>query len=158
MKTKYRVKLFNDFTEPYWESNDPEKSPIVVHTCIDEYVAYDEDAFKKILADFIDAPKKKLTEKEIRKDFDENRNPTLSSGRVEVIKKYYNGRFDLKKKVDADLSKVDIKKMKPEFPVVLKYKIPFEMNYFSCDDNDPCDRLTKMNDAYIEIEISKVDE
>ena len=47
--------------------------------------------------------------------------------------------------------------MKNGFPTLLKYGIPFEMNYFSCEDNDPYDKLTKMNDAYIEIEISKED-
>ena len=157
MKMKYRVKLFNDFSEPYWMSDDPSRSPVVNHVCSDEYVTYDEFTFKKILADFIDAPNKKLTDKEIRNDFDTNRDPKLSNSRIEVIKKYYNGRYALKKRIDSDLAKIDVKKMKPEFPIVLKYKISFEMNYFSCNDNDPCDKLTHMNDSYIEIEILKVD-
>ena len=154
MKTKYKVKLFNNFTEPYWTSDDPEKSPITMHKCIDEYVAYDEKVFRDILDGFLDAPKKALTEKDIRKDFDINREPRLSSSRVEAIKTYYNGRLALKKKVDADLAKIDVKKLKVGFPKMLKYNIPFEMNYFSCEDNDPCDKLTKMTESYIEIEIS----
>lgn len=157
MKTKYRVKLFNDFTEPYWERDNVEECPEVEHKNVDEYSTYDESAFRRILDDFLDAPEKKLTEKDIRADFDVNRMPKLSATRIEVIKAYYNGRLDLKKKIDADLAKIDAKKMKKGFPTLLKYGIPFEMNYFSCEDNDPCDRLTKMNDAYIEIEISKED-
>lgn len=155
MKTQYRVKLYNNFTEPYWKMNELKKSPIVDHMNVDEYVTYDEAAFKDILDDFLDAPKKKLTEKEIRKDFDENRDPKLSESRVEVIKRYYNGRFDLRKKIYDDLNDIDVKRMKVGFPKMLKYGIPFEMNYFSCEDNDLCDKLTKLNDAYIEIEISK---
>ena len=157
MKIKYRVKLFNDFTEPYWERDNAEESPEVEHKNIEEYTTYDKNAFRQILDGFLDAPNKKLTEKDIRKDFDVNRDPKLSATRIGVIKAYYNGRFDLKKKVDADLAKVDVKKMKKGFPTLLKYGIPFEMNYFSCEDNDPYDKLTKMNDAYIEIEISKED-
>jgi len=157
MNTRYRVKLFNDFVEPYWASDCPEKSSIVQHRNIEEYVAHDEKIFKQILDGFLDAPKKKLTEKEIRKDFDTNREPKLSDTRVNVIKAYYNGRLELKKRVDADLAKIDVKKMKKGFPTMLKYSIPFEMNYFSCEDNDPCDKMTKMVDSYIEIEISKED-
>lgn len=153
--TKYRVKLFNDFTEPYWTSDDPENGPIVTHKCIDEYEMDNEKAFRDVLDGFLDAPNKPLTEKDIRKDFDENREPRLSSSRVEVIKRYYNGRLALKKQVYADLAKIDMKKMKIGFPKMLKYNISFEMNYFSCEDNDPCDTLTKMNESYIEIEISK---
>ena len=157
MKTKYRVKLHNDFAEPYWASDNAESSPIVDHICIDEYVCYDYDVFKDILDGFLDAPKKKLTEKEIRQDFDEHREPKLSANKVEAIKTYYNGRHDLKKKVYADLAKVDVKKIKKDFPIVLKYGIPFKMNYFSCIDDDPCDSRTIQNDAFIEIEVSKVD-
>ena len=154
MKIKYRVKLHNDFTEPYWAQDNVESSPAVSHICIDEYVTYDKKVFKDILDGFLDAPKKPLTEKDIRKDFDENRDTKLSAEKVNVIKAYYNGRLALKKKIDAALAKVDEKKLKKDFPVVLKYGIPFEMNYFSCTDNDPCDKLTQQNEAYIEIEIS----
>lgn len=155
MKTKYRIKLYNDFTEPYWKVDNPETSPIVNHKLVDEYVTYNENAFRSILDDFIDAPNKKLTDKDIRKDFDENRKNRMSDNKVCEIKRYYNGRYDLKKKICNDLSKNDAKYIKIGFPVILKYCIPFEMNYYSCEDNDPCDKLTKMNDAYIEIEISK---
>lgn len=157
MKIKYRVKLYNDFTEPYWARDNIQDSPIVSHVSVDEYVAYDKEVFRDILGDFLDAPKKNLTEKDIRKDFDENRNPRLSNEKVNVIKAYYNGRLALKKKVDAALAKVDEKKLKKDFPVILKYGIPFEMNYFSCEDDDPVDKLTKQNEAYIEIEISRED-
>ena len=157
MKMTYRVKLFNDFTEPYWTSNDPENSSLVDYKNSEEYVAYDEETFKNILYGFIDAPKKKLTDKEIRRDFDENHDPKMSDDAVNMIKAYYNGRLELKKKIDADLAKFDMHKIKKNFPVMLKYKIPFEMNHFSCDDNDPCSKLTKMNDAYIEIEISNME-
>ena len=157
MKTKYRLKQLNDFTEPYWALDNDENSPIVTHRNIDEYECYDYDIFMRMLEECLDAPKKKLTEKEIRQDFDTNREPKLSASRVEAIKAYYNGRLELKKKVCEDIAKIDIKKMKKGFPILLKYGIPFEMNYFSCIDNDPHDKLTKMNNAYIEIEISKED-
>lgn len=155
MKIKYRVKLFNDFTEPYWMSDNPETSPIVKHRCIDEYICDDDKVFKQVIDDFLDAPKKKLTEKDIRHDFDENRGHMLSDNKVKAIQIYYNGRLSLKKKVYADLAKIKASRMKAGSPVVLKYSIPFEMNYFSCNDNDPCDKLTKMNDSYIEIEVLK---
>lgn len=157
MKMKYRVKLYNDFTEPYWARDNVEECPVVEHKSVEEYVAYDKLTFEKILEDLVDAPKKKLTDEEVRKDFDTSYQPKLSDSRVEVIKAYYNGRLKLKKKIDSDLAKVGIDKMKKGFPAMLKYNIPFEMNYFSCDEDDPCDKLTKMNDSYIEIEISKED-
>jgi hypothetical protein len=96
----------------------------VSHVSIDEYVAYDKEVFRDILGDFLDAPKKNLTEKDIRKDFDENRNPRLSNEKVNVIKAYYNGRLALKKKIDAILAKVDEKKMKNDFTVIHILKKP----------------------------------
>ena len=156
MKIKYRIKLLNDFEEPYWASDNVQDAPSVIHRNMDEYIVYDEKVFRSILDEFLDAPKKKLTEKEVRKDFDdEMRVHRLSKERVNAIMAYYNGRLALKNKVYSDLANIDTKKMKKDFPVVLKYCIPFEMNYFSCEDNDPCDKLTKMNDAFIEVEVSR---
>ena len=86
MKIKYRVKLFNDFTEPYWKRENVEESPEVEHKSIEEYTTYDKNAFRQILDEFLDAPNKKLTEKDIRKDFDVNRDPKLSVTRIGVIK------------------------------------------------------------------------
>ena len=151
---RYRVKLHNDFTEPYWKSDGVEHSPVVQHKSIDEYVAYDEAVFRSVLDDFLDAPDKKLSDKDVQRDFSSSRGTPLSRSRVDAIKAYYNGRLALKKKVHADLAKVDVKKLKAGFPVMLKYCIPREMNYFSCDDNDPYDAMTTLNDAYIEIELS----
>lgn len=155
MKTKYRVKLHNDFTEPYWARDNVEDSSIITHVNVDEYVTYDSKVFRDILDCFLDAPKKKLTSKDIHKDFDENCSRPLPDSKVNAIKTYYNGRLELKKKVDAALAKVDEDKLEAGFPAVFKYCIPFEMNYFSCIDDDSCDKLTKQNDAYIEIEISR---
>ena len=155
MKTIYKVKLMNDFTEPYWSANINKDKYIVRHKNFDEYIAYDKDVLKTIVEDLVDAPKNMLTEEDIRKDFDNNRNPKMPASKIEAIMVYYNGRFELKKKIDSDLAKIDVKNLLPEYPVVLKYNIPFKMNYFSCDENDPYDVLTKMNDAYLIIEISK---
>lgn len=150
LKTKYRVKLYSNFTEPYWF----DENPIVDHILSDEFMLYDYIIFRKIVDDFIDAPNEKMTDKDVRKQFDDAKRK-LSDTKVKVIKTYYNGRFELKKRIDADLAKVDIKKIKKDFPVILKYGIPFEMNYFSMEDNDPNDSKTRLNDGYIEIEISK---
>ena len=148
---KYRVKLNNVFDEPYWQNDDLEK--IVNHTSVDEYVTYNEGIFKAILDDFLDAPKKKLTADDIRKDFDDAHRP-LSNGRIKVIAAYYNGRLALKKKIYAALKKIDVESIDKYSVVLLKFNIPFEMNYFSCEDNDPCDAATKQLESYIEIEIS----
>ena len=150
LKTKYRVKLYSNFTEPYWF----DENPIVDHILSDEFMLYDYTMFRKIVDDFIDAPAEKMTDKDVRKQFDDM-NRKLSNAKVKVIKTYYNRRFELKKRIDSDLAKVNIKKIEKDFPVVLKYGIPFEMNYFSTEDNDPNDSKTNLNDGYIEIEISK---
>ena len=68
---------------------------------------------------------------------------------------YYNGRYDLMKKINDSLSKIDISNIKVNFPIMMKFNIPFAQNYFSCE-NDPIDAMTKQNDAYIEIEIAKI--
>ena len=52
MKIKYRVKLFNDFTEPYWKRENVEESPEVEHKSIEEYTTYDKNAFMQILDEF----------------------------------------------------------------------------------------------------------
>ena len=147
---KYRVKLHNDFIRPYCSDNNS----LCNHINIDEYVVEDAEVFKTILNDFLDAPKRKLTEKDIRKDFDDE-NRRLSSDKVKTIMEYYNGRYDLMKKINDSLSKIDISNIKVNFPIMMKFNIPFEQNYFSCD-NDPIDAMIKQNDAYIEIEISKI--
>lgn len=155
MKTKYKIKLFNCFIEPYWMSKDNYKT--VNHTNYDEYVIYDnEKQFKQILNDFIDAPNKKLTSKTVNEDFGKY-SEKLSDSKIKAIMAYYNGRYDLSKKIYSDLKSINAKKIKKNFPIVLKYIIPAEMNYFSCKDNDPCDKLTKCIDSYIEIEISSED-
>ena len=149
---KFKVMLYNDFTEPYSYGDDLDKC--VCHRETNEYTAYDEKTFYKVLDDFLDAPKKKLTAKDIRKDFDDIRRK-LSDEKVEVIRTYYNGRYDLSKKIHSKLDKIDFSKIDIDFPVVMKFNIPFHMNYFTCEDNDPYDAAVKMNDAYLYIEISK---
>ena len=105
--------------------------------------------------DFLDAPKKKLTETEIRKDFDDE-HIKLTNDKVKVIMAYYNGRYDIAKKIDSTLNKIDINKIDVNYPVLLKFNIPFGQNYFSCKDDDICDKLTVQNDSYIEIEIIRL--
>ena len=154
--TTYRIKVHNDFSEPYWASDNPEKSPIVNHVNYEEYaVDNDKQAFKKIIDDTLDAPNKPLTEKDVRQDFDVNREQKMSNACVDAVKKYYNGRLKLKKKISTDLDKIDLSKLSKSSSIKLKYNVPFEMNYFSCIDNDPCNGLVKMNCAFIEIEVSK---
>ena len=152
MKLKYRIKKLDDFTEPYCKS-DFKNNQLVDHVCYDEYETYDKDIFYSILNDFIDAPKKKLTQNDVKRDF-ESSEQTLSENSINKILTYYNGRFDLSKKINNDIKKA-IKNVKMNFPVVLKYDIPFEMNYFSCAD-DEYDSNVSMNKAYIEIELSYV--
>ena len=149
IKMQYRVKLHNDFTEPYYS----DVKSLCKHISNDEYVVEDLKLFKTILNDLLDSPKKKLTEKDIRKDFDDE-NRRLPDIKVKTIMEYYNGRYSLMKKINDALDKIDVNKMKMNFPVMMKFNIPFEQNYFSCD-NDPIDTMTKQNDAYIEIEIAK---
>ena len=151
-RLEYKIKLSNDFTEPYMYGSD--LSNIAIHRTTDEYVVYNEKTFYDALDEFLDAPKSKLSEKDIHKDFD-SKNCILSDAKAEVIKEYYNGRYELSKKIYAKLKKIDFSKIDPYFPIVMKFKIPFHMNFFSCEDNDPYDKCIKMNDAYIEIEISK---
>lgn len=154
MKIKYRVKLHNDFDAPYWKNDDLSK--MAKHLSIDEYITYDEDVFNDILVDFIDAPKKKLTSEDVQKDFGENRTTKISEKCIDAIKAYYNGRFELKKRVDSMLKKINIDKIDEATPVMMKFNIPFELNHFSCEDDDLYDKLTKQLEAYIEIEISRV--
>ncbi len=156
-RTKYRVKLLRDFNEPYLPASSSDDNVMVVHKTVDEYTTYSEDVFKRIIAEFIDAPSQKLTETSIRIDF-EDTGSKLSSTSIENIKRYYNGRFMLKKAIDADIARVDTRAMKPESPVVLKYNIPFTMNYFSCGDDDAYGKLASSNESFIEIEVSKVHE
>lgn len=147
----YRVKFFSDFTEPYSYSEDLDN--IVTHKTYDEYVVHNEKTFYDTLNEFLDAPKKPLTSKDIRKDFD-SPNRKISDTKVEAIKTYYNGRYTLSKKIYSTLKKIDFSKITSEQPVILKFNIPFSMNYFSTEDNDPYDEHVKMNAAFIEIEIS----
>lgn len=149
---KFKVLLCNDFTGPYSYGEDLNKC--VRHRDTNEYTAYDEKTFYKVLDDFLDAPKKKLSAKDIRKDFDDIKRK-LSDEKVEVIRTYYNGRYDLSKKIYSKLNKIDFSKIDIDFPVVMKFNIPFHLNYFSYEDNDPYDAAVKMNDAHLYIEISK---
>lgn len=148
----YKVELYNDFTEPYSYGGD--LSQIVTHRTHDEYIAHDFKTFCDVLDEFLDAPKKRLTDKDIRKDFD-NAKRKLSNERVKVIKQYYNGRYDLANKVYASIAMAGLDHIEPGFPVVMKFNIPFHMNFFTCEDNDPYDKAVKMNDAYVSIEICK---
>ena len=154
-KTKLRVKLYNDFTEPYWLSEKNSKDSLARHICMDEYSTYDTDVFNNVLDGFLDAPKKKMTKKDVIEDFGSHQDShKLSDSRVDAILAYYNGRLDLKKVVDTEVKNA-MSKAKPDFPVVLKYNIPFKMNFFSSEDDDPHEKLTTMNNSYIEIEVSK---
>lgn len=148
----YKVTQCNDFTEPYAHGEDV--TNIVRHKTYDEYVTHDEKTFHDILNEYLDAPKKKLTTTSVRKDFDDVKRK-LSDDKVEMIKKYYNGRYDLSKKIFAKLKNIDLGKIEVEYPVVMKFKIPFYMNYFTCVDDDPYDSAVSMNDAWIKIIISK---
>ena len=148
----YRVKMLSDFNEPYMYDKIDN---IVKHKTYDEYVVHDEKTFYDVLKEFLDAPDKKLTVEDIRKDFDSDRRK-LSDVKVDTIRKYYNGRFDLSKKINNELKKVKFNKITHESPVVMKFNIPFELNFFVTDDNDPYEKNVSMNEAFIEIEISQL--
>lgn len=152
-KILYTIKMFHDFTEPYLYTEDIEN--IIRHKNSDEYATCDKDTFHKILDEFLDAPKKKLTDKDIHHDFDSH-NHILSDNKVNAIKTYYNGRYELSKKIYHKIKTIDENKIEYNCPIVLKFKIPFELNYFSCEDNDEYDNAVKMNDAGIEIEIARI--
>lgn len=155
MNVKYKITQFNDFIEPYSESRKGEYGPTVEHRSVDEYETTDLEAFKKIIADITDAPAKEMTIEDVRRDFETSDVVKLSDASVKSIMVYYNDRLKLKAKIEADLAAVDISNINIGKQVELKYQIPFEMNYFSCEDSDDYRKHIKMVDAYIKIEISK---
>lgn len=152
-KIQYSVTLANDFIEPYFYEKEDN---IYRKRTIETNITTDEKTFYAILDGILDAPKKKLSNKDIHKDFDVNRKSPISEDKVETIKRYYNGRHDLSKEMYAKLKKIDFSKIDENHPYVLKYNIPFELNYFSCDESNEYDSRVKMIDAYILIEISIV--
>lgn len=148
--TMFRVKQHNDFTEPYMYRNAPDSICISRNTT--EYVVEgNETLFRQIVEDLLDAPKQPLTAEDVRKDFDSDRRK-LPDSKIKAIIDYYNGRLAILKKVVAHLDAIDFKKDLVEDPIVMKFNVPFEQNYFSCED-DYADKAIKQNDAYIEIEI-----
>ena len=120
---EYKVRMYHDFTEPY--TFDEDLDNIVTHRSYDEYVVHNKKTFYDVLDQFLDAPKKKLTEADIRKDFDAP-SRKLSDTKVKVIQAYYNGRLELSKHIYAKLKKIDLSDITYEYPVVMKFKIPFE--------------------------------
>lgn len=150
----FRVKMSHDCTEPY--SYNEEYDNLVRHKTYDEYVVYDEKTFYNVLNEFFDAPKKPLTSKDIHIDFD-SPGRVVSDAKVEMIKNYYNGRFKFLKKIHDTLKNVNFNKITHELPFTMKFNIPFELNFFSCEDDDKHENHVSMNDAFIEIEISRID-
>lgn len=153
MNMKYKITQFNDFVEPYSENRKGEYGPTVEHRSVDEYETADFETFKKIIADITDAPAKEMTIEDVRRDFETLDVVKLSDASVKSIMVYYNDRLKLKTKIEADLATVDMSGIGKT--VELKYQIPFEMNYFSCEDPDDYRKRIKMVDAYIKIEVSK---
>ena len=153
----FRVKMSHNFTEPYSyneEYIDKLNSQSLTNQV--EYVVYDEKTFYNVLNEFFDAPKKPLTSKDIHKDFD-SPGRVVSDAKVEMIKNYYNGRFKFLKKIHDTLKNVNFSKITHELPFTMKFNIPFELNFFSCEDDDKHENHVSMNDAFIEIEISRID-
>ena len=153
---KYKITVYNDFIEPYTCSTNPKVSAVCNHISNEIYETYSKDVFNELLYGFIDAPKSLLTSDDIRKDFD-SIDRQLSDTRVDAIAKYYNGRYELKKNIDATLNEIDISKLESNHTMSFKFNIPFELNFFSCEDNDPIEAQTKQNWAFILIDITKED-
>lgn len=146
--TTYKIRLENDWTEPLW--NDEKE--ICRHRLHDEYVVNSKNACVTVVDDFLDAPKKKLTEKDVRADF-EGHGCKLSDARVQQIMDYYNGRLALRKKLMSKLDKINESKVDDNEPVVLKFKIPFKMNFFTCEDDDSYEKRTKLNYSAITVTV-----
>ena len=151
-KLAYRVKLLSDFTEPY--SYDKDFDNIIRRKNIDDQTVYDEKTFYDVLDGCLDAPKKKLTSADIHRDFDAP-SRKVPEDKVEAIKTYYNGRYDLAKKIYKILGKEDFNKIEADHPFILKFNIPFELNYFTTEEDNGYDKAVSMSEAYIEIEISR---
>ena len=149
----YKVKLFNDFIKPYAYNEDA--SNMVRHKTYEEYVVYNVKTFRDVLSQFLDPPKKKLTTKDIHEDFD-SPGRKISDANANCIKRYYNGRYSLMKHIDSELSKVDFSKIERKFPLVMKFNIPLELNFLSMEDDGKYADHVAMNDAFIEIEVSRI--
>lgn len=136
----YRIKLFSSFSRPYYFHGD--EQTVCIQRTTDEYEAPNIKLAIQIIKDFMDPPETELTLEQVEREFSDKSSPVPEMNLV-AIREYYNGRLAMYRKIMTDLDST-------EFPVILKYDIPYKYNHFSVDLEDP---LEKQLDAYLEIEI-----
>lgn len=135
----YIVEYKNDFSEPYWYSNDKK---LCRHINSDTYVVQSIDDVKQVVKDFLDVPTAELSKEEILKDFGSDSHP-LSEEKAVAIMNYYNGRLTIWRKFNEDLFAIN-----DGDELNLCYPIPQEYNEFVVAEGE---ELSQQNDSYINI-------
>jgi len=136
----YRIKLHNDWTEPYKYDGKAVKSRRVENT---EYVVDDADAAKAIIRDFFDAPDKEMTVEDVQAMFCEPaRTDPVPEKRLVEIRDYYNWRLSAMKDMfgDIDSGRVGL----------FRRDIPYAYNHFTTFEEDEQDE--SQNEAYISVD------
>lgn len=86
----YKIRVFSKFRDIY-----PNMDDVILYKDNNEYEEIKDSSIEKILADVLDVPSKKLTEEQVRKDFETPSLPPISDENVKGIAAYYNRRKDL---------------------------------------------------------------
>lgn len=145
MKYKYTVKLYNDFTAPYFFAEDREQCN---HISFEQYTFSTIDMCRQCVKDFLDVPEAELTFEEVKKDWSDHKYP-ISDEKLKEIQAYYNGRLDIYNKVLLDLAAVESYGIDGD-SIELRYDIPHKFNEFVTDENE---KLSIQNEAYLLIRI-----
>lgn len=86
----YKIRVYSKFRDIY-----PNMDDVILYKDNNEYEEIKDSSIEKILADVLDVPSKKLTEEQVRKDFETPSLPPISDENVKGIAAYYNRRKDL---------------------------------------------------------------
>lgn len=86
----YKIRVYSKFRDIY-----PNMEDVILYKDNNEYEEIKDSSIEKILADVLDVPSKKLTEEQVRKDFETPSLPPISDENVKGIAAYYNRRKDL---------------------------------------------------------------
>lgn len=86
----YKIRVYSKFRDIY-----PNMDDVILYKDNNEYEEIKDSSIEKILADVLDVPSKKLTEEQVRKDFETPSLPPISDENVKGIASYYNRRKDL---------------------------------------------------------------
>ncbi len=86
----YKIRVYSKFRDIY-----PNMDDVILYKDNNEYEEIKDSSIEKILADVLDVPSKKLTEEQVRKDFETPSMPPISDENVNSITSYYNRRKDL---------------------------------------------------------------